>query len=128
MKLVMRLYRRHDLDLVNLYQMPEFNFQESVKKVLADYVSDQNREHSNFKIKVPQNSTQTPNYKELRQYVQVHVYLSDENDKDIVNWVQGIRPGFRNSIIKNIFRNYLSRPGAFPTLTEYAIEPEMAKK
>lgn len=117
MKLVIRLYRRHDLDLLYLYQNQEFNFQQNLKTVLKDFIRNQGNNTGEVRIHIPPYNTHTCNYSELRSSVQIHIYLSEKKDKDIVNFIKEIKTGFRNSLVKNIFRNYLDRPAVYGTLS-----------
>lgn len=41
---------------------------------------------------------------------QCHICLSDTEDVDVIQWLSTIKKGYRNSLIKNITRSYLSRP------------------
>lgn len=113
----MRLYRRHDLDLLFLYDNPNFNFQKKVKYVLKDFVKNNGFNNKTVSIEIPPYDVNTCNYTDLRGYVQIHIYLSPQKDKDIINFIKSIKTGFRNSTVKNIFRNYLSRPAVYATLT-----------
>lgn len=117
MKLVIRLYRRHDLDLLYLYQNPDFNFQKKIKTVLKDFIKNEGNNPRKTIVHIPPYSTHTCNYTDLRSCVQIHIYLSEKKDKDIIEFIKNIKTGFRNSLVKNIFRNYLDRPAVYNTLS-----------
>lgn len=105
MKVTMRLYKRHDLDLLYLYNTPGFPFQKNLKKVICDYVRSGGVISEDKKIVPPEN------YKNVTsRLTQLHINLSEEEDSDVINWLNQFSNGYKNSLLKNIYRGYLSYP------------------
>lgn len=99
MKLTIRIYKRHDLDLLYLYrQESDFDFKESLKKTLKAYIKGKN-------IKNDLPSGECKSVSSLPTVVQMHIMLDAKEDQDILQWIKGITRGRRNNLIKNIFRN-----------------------
>lgn len=101
MKVMVRLYRQHDLDLLSLKKIDGFSVQKAMRSALRAYVRKQD-----FKVQIPDKIIAVA----LPKSSQLHICLSDSADADIIAWLQTVSNGFRNSLIKNIFRSYLSRP------------------
>ena len=100
MKVIIRLYRQHDLDLLTLKHTSK-TFQKDVREALRSYVRK-----IDYRIDVNRDlSLQT-----WPKSSQCHISLHDEKDKDVILWLASISKGYRNSLIKNIVRSYLSRP------------------
>lgn len=100
MKVIIRLYRQHDLDLLTLKHTSK-SFQKDVREALRSHVRK-----TDFKIDVNQDLS----LKAWPRSSQCHISLHDEKDKDVILWLASISKGYRNSLIKNIVRSYLSRP------------------
>ena len=99
LKLTIRIYKRHDLDLLFLYkQDSEFDFKEEMKKALKGYIHEKP-----VRNKVPTGSCVA--ICDLPSNVQFHIMLDNKKDNDIIAWVNSITRGRRNNIIKNVFRN-----------------------
>ena len=99
MKLTIRLYKRHDLDLLFLYkQNSGFDFRAKMKSALKSYIN-RKPEHNEIPVGVCQAVSELPSV------VQLHIMLDMPDDEDIMTWVKSITKGRRNNMIKNIFRN-----------------------
>ncbi len=99
LKLTIRIYKRHDLDLLYLYkQESDFNFKETLKTTLKGYVNGKP-----VKNEIPVGECNSVS--SLPTSVQMHIMLDPKTDQDILNWIKGITRGRRNNIIKNVFRN-----------------------
>lgn len=99
MKLTVRIYKRHDLDLLYLYrQESDFDFKESLKATLKGYISG-----TPVKNSLPDGICQSVSV--LPTVVQMHIMLDPHDDKDILEWSKSITKGRRNNLIKNIYRN-----------------------
>lgn len=99
MKLTIRVYKRHDLDLLYLYkQESDFDFKAKLKSSLKSYIK--NKPETN---KIPKGSCKS--VASLPSVVQMHIMLDPKEDKDILMWIKTITKGRRNNLIKNIFRN-----------------------
>lgn len=107
---MMRLYRQHDLDLIYLYKHPDFSLQSAVKSAIA---AISNNKQTPF-IEIPPNEPQSN--LTLPKQVQFHVYLSEKDDADMIKWILNITKGYRNSVLKNLIRHYVSQPALTPFL------------
>ena len=118
-KVIIRLYRQFDLDLIYLYtSLTEAgcSIQELLKKVLRHeiYGVDEKDEYEAETI----NTLLTGSGRELRLHskVQMHLLLDRVEDKDIDDWLTGIRAGYRNAAVKNTVRAYLGKSCIYPVL------------
>lgn len=98
LKVMLRIYRQHDMDLVGLHLHSSFMLGRAIKQALMAYVRGEV-----FKIDTPVEE-ELPN--EIRRVYQIQIFLDDIKDKDIIDWLKTTNPGQRNSLIKNIFRSY----------------------
>lgn len=112
MKITMRLYRIHDLDLLYLYKLPDFSIQKAIKNALKAYISGQD-----LTIDYP-----TTDDLLLPKTAMIHIYLSEKKDAEIIAWLKNISKGYRNSLLKNIVRSYLKEPGIEPYLLDNNIQ------
>lgn len=98
----MRIYRRHDLDLIGLFANDNFKFEEEVANSLRAYVRKENKRittpiaHSFSKCVNPKS--------------QVNIILDEQKDKDVIEFLFSVPSGNRNSFIKSVFRNYIDAP------------------
>lgn len=116
-KLTMRLYKRHDADLLCLYKQTNYSLQKAIKQATLAYLN-----HSDDRVGYPDVYTSLA---DLPSTAQFHLYLSAENEDDmrIVNFVSSIPAGFKNSLLKNITRYYLAQPVAL-TIKDKKIQLE----
>lgn len=98
LKVMLRIYRQHDMDLVGLHLHSSFMLGRAIKQALMAYVRGEV-----FKIDTP-TEEELPN--EIRRVYQIQIFLDDVKDKDVIDWLKTTNPGQRNSLIKNIFRSY----------------------
>lgn len=98
MRVTIRLYKRHDLDLLALYFVENYDFKENFKKVIKGYIKGKP-----VKNQIPQ-SDNMKNVYSLPSKISFHIQLK-EDDQDIMDFIQSITRGRRNSMLKNIFRN-----------------------
>lgn len=104
MKVKLRLYRQHDLDLIGLFINPEFNFAKEAKKALAAYVRGKPYVVSSPDPVLPK--------KKVSYLIQTNIIL-DESETDVIQWLLSMKSGYRNSLVKNILRGYMSAPNVF---------------
>ena len=115
MKITMRLYRLHDLDLMYLYKMPGVSIQKIIRLVLKSYVRDRNNVNGiTERVKIPKEQ----HSKHLPQSALIHIYLDEENDKEVIEWIEQIPKGVRNGMLKNILRGYVDFPITVPYETD----------
>lgn len=115
MKVEVKLYSYHDMDLVGLYKTGKVSFPETTRQVLNSYARGEVYKvkllHTNGKrlAKYPKTS--------FRKYYHYHVILDGKEDSDAISLLHKITPGYRNNFIKVVLRQYLC--GVF--LEEYCV-------
>ncbi len=103
MKVILRFYRQHDLDLISLHKYQGFCMSSAIKKSLNAYVNNKT-----LCILAP--SANKLEYSTIPKQVQLIVNLDENLDKKEIEWIKSLRAGMRNSAIKNLLRGYLSHP------------------
>lgn len=100
MRLTVRIYKRHDPDLLALYfaSGEEYNIKIKIKEAVREYISGQKVINS-----IP--DLECPSFIDLPPKINFHIPLKKDEDKDIIEWLNTIKKGRRNNLIKNIFRN-----------------------
>ena len=114
MRVTIRLYKRHDLDLLSLYCADNTKFKEEFKTTLKSYINKKQ-----IKNQIPQ--IESNSIYSMPTKVSFHMILKDE-DNELKDWIKNITRGRRNNIMKNIYRN--SFP---PIITPYLSESELNK-
>ena len=99
MRITIRIYKRHDLDLLALYCADSSKFKKEFKETLKKYIK-------NTPTKNLITETECKPVSSLPTKASFHLLLKEE-DEDIKNWIKGITRGRRNNIMKNIYRNSL---------------------
>lgn len=99
MRITVRLYKRHDLDLLSLYYAENYDFKEEFKKALIAYIKGKP-----IKNKTLPEGINKP-IRSLPPKVSFHVDVKNKKDMIIYDFLKGITKGRRNNIMKNIFRN-----------------------
>lgn len=105
MRIEIKLYSYHDMDLVGLYKTGQVVFPETTKQVLDAYAKKEV-----FRVRL-----QKVNYKRLakypddsyRKYYHYYVTLDEHKDAAAITLLNSITPGCRNSFIKVVLRQYL---------------------
>lgn len=105
MRIEIKLYSYHDMDLVGLYKTGQVVFPETTKQVLDAYAKKEA-----FRVRL-----QKVNYKRLakypddsyRKYYHYYVTLDEHKDAAAITLLNSITPGCRNSFIKVVLRQYL---------------------
>lgn len=116
MKIEVKLYSYHDMDLVGLYKTGKISFPETTRQILNSYA---NKEV--YKVKVLKtNEERLAKYPKdsFRKYYHYHVMLDKKSDADAIALLKKITPGYRNNFIKVVLRQYLC--GVF--LPEYFVD------
>ena len=105
MKIEVKLYSYHDMDLVSLYKTGRVSFPETTRQILNSYA---NKEA--YKVRLlevdEKRLTRYPS-DSYRKYYHYHVVLDEKDDADAVGLLIRISPGYRNNFIKAILRQYL---------------------
>lgn len=100
---MLRLYRLHDMDLLSFCATYQFNFVKGLYFVLTAFSKGEV-----FTIKIPEKRDITiPKYQ--RKYAK-RLTLDEDIDKDAIELLERIAPGYRNSFMKNLMRLYLCYP------------------
>ena len=105
MRIEIKLYSYHDMDLVGLYKTGQVVFPETTKQVLDAYAKKEV-----FRVRL-----QKVNYKRLakypddsyRKYYHYYVTLDEHKDAAAIALLNSITPGCRNNFIKVVLRQYL---------------------
>lgn len=119
MKVTMRLYRQHDLDLIYIYrQKKEFKFSKTLKYILNNYQFgyEQRLSHVNVCNVKPEDFP--------HESIQLHLYLSEQKDSNAIQTLKSIKRGYRNSFLKNLLRHYIDSPVLLPYLDTKNIRKE----
>lgn len=114
MRLTMRIYKRHDIDLLAFYfaSGDDFDIKSEIKDIIRAYIKGK---HTNKKLP----ELECPPMASLPPKVNFHIPLDKKEDADIIAWLNTIRAGKRNNLIKNIFRTYYP-----PIIAPYYTEAE----
>lgn len=114
MKVMIRLYRQHDLDLIGLYYNPEFAFRKALKETLINYVRGQY-----YRIDIPHIGLDGS----VKKQIPLHIILDEKSEADVIEWLKNTTKGQRNSMIKNLFRGYVIGANIYP----YRLEDDVSK-
>ena len=108
MKFTMRLYRRHDMDLLILHKAKGFSIQKAVKAALYMHIG-----LSDYQT-IPYPDVSEP-INVFYSSSQFHLSLSPHKDSDaaVIKFINDIPRGYRNSFCKNLVRYYLETPKQF---------------
>lgn len=99
-----RLYKRYDIDLVTLYHQPYIDFMALLKRVIINYARvELGKEKYLINIRLPK----VQNFDFQPETVQCYLTIEDDIYPEVVEWLEGINKGYRNSILKLIMRNAL---------------------
>lgn len=99
MRIYIRLYRRHDMDLITLYKNRNFNFRRALKHALHAYI-----EKEPFLFYAPP-SVPDMCKKDFNSCYRINVDLDEEKDADIIDFLDtAVRDRMRNAITKTIMR------------------------
>lgn len=105
MKIEVKLYSYHDMDLVSLYKSGRVVFPETTRQILNAYA---NKEAYKVRLLKP-NQKKEKKYPSdtYKKYYHYHVTLDDEIDAKAIALLEGITPGCRNNFIKVLLRQYI---------------------
>ena len=118
-RVIIRLYRQFDIDLIYMFEsLTEMgrDHQKFVKSVIRSYINHSYKPGA--KEDWVTSVLHPPKDKPLllRRKIQYHVLLDPVADADILNWVETITIGYRNTVIKGLMRGYIGEPCVFPCL------------
>lgn len=98
----MRFYRAHDLDLITFIETHEFNIMHAIYCALTALSRGEA-----FVIRIPPRRTDMP---QLSRIYNRTLILDTEKDMGAIEILARIEPGYRNSFLKNLLRQYLCYP------------------
>lgn len=107
MDITVRLYKLHDYDLIYLYKNLRFPIRDAMKKALFSYVRNE-PVFFDFPIEIPSEDKLI----DIKNS-QFHIKLDNDEDKDIIEYLSGLKKYYRNSFLKNLLRGYLAGPASF---------------
>lgn len=98
-----RFYKAHDLDLITYMASHSINLQVTLYYVLQAYCHG-----TVVGIQLPEQTGPRPSEYNMIYYT--NLSLDTEKDKKMIEFIDGIKPGFRNNFMKNLLRQYLCTP------------------
>ena len=105
MKIEVKLYFFHDLDLVSLYKAGRISFPETTRQILNAYARKEA-----YKVKLhPVNEKRLKKYplESYRKFFHYHITLDAREDADAIALLKRITPGYRNNFIKSVLRQFI---------------------
>lgn len=103
MNIMVRLYARHDLDLIALKKNTYFDFNKCLKLAVIAWARGD-------KYTIPSPTTKI-NDEELKDIKPIGLHFSlGKSEEDVIEALKHIKYGYRNSFLKNLFRYYMSEP------------------
>lgn len=115
-----RFYKAHDLDLITYMASHTINIRMTLYYVFRAYCNGQA-----VGIRIPEHSGEKP--AEYKKIYYTDLSLDTEKDKKMVQFMEGIKPGFRNNFLKNLLRQYFCTPLVEDFLIDPANYPEVKK-
>lgn len=100
-KITIRLYKRHDMDLITLYKTPGFSLHKAIYSSLKAYINK-----NIYLIKMPKTTIDMTMY-EFRSHYQLCLSFDYKKDADILNWFKTLKPNMRTQAIKAVLRGCL---------------------
>ena len=98
-----RLYQRHDMDLITFCELYEVSFARAAYCVLKSFVKGET-----FVLAIPPKKMNSDD--ELKHLYHKKLILDTEKDKDVIALLENVLPGYKNSFIKNLLRQYIRMP------------------
>jgi hypothetical protein len=98
--------------------MPDVSIQKIIKIVLKNYVRDRNNINGiRERVVIPRDIHSV----NLPQSALLHIYLNEGEDDEVIEWINQIPKGVRNSMLKNILRGYVNFPITIPYETDLEV-------
>lgn len=98
MKIRVRLYHYHDLDLVSLYREGRISISKAIKCTLKAFA-----QKKYMQLEVGSKKCE----KTAKPVYMFNVILNEEKDQDAIELLNKIENGYRNNFIKQLLREYL---------------------
>lgn len=97
----MRLYRQHDLDLMECYRTEGFKFQQEAKAAFRAYA-----DHTDYEIKMPAGAEIKAG--PIPKMLLIQIYVDPKADRPMLESLSKVRRGQKNSFLKAVFRKYMA--------------------
>lgn len=118
-RVIIRLYRQFDIDLIYMFEYLselKMDHQKFVKSVIRSYIDHSYKPGTKAQwitdlLHPPKNKSLM-----LRRKIQYHVLLDPVLDADILEWLETITIGYRNTVIKGLMRGFIGEPCVYPCL------------
>lgn len=120
-RVIIRLYRQFDIDLIYMFEYLtelKMDHQKFVKSVIRSYIDHSYRPGVKAQWIQELLSPSKPKALVLRRKIQYHVLLDPTLDKDILDWLETITIGYRNTVIKGLMRGFIGEPCVYPCLAD----------
>lgn len=104
MRVTIRLYRIHDLDLITFIETHKLNFQKAMYCALTSFTNNEL-----FLIEIPPRREKRKELNLKRVYTMA-LTLDEVKDKNAILILKKIKDGKRNNFLKNLLRLYLCNP------------------
>ena len=112
MKQIIRMYKRHDMDLITIYKTSGISLHKAIYNSLKAYVNK-----DVYLIKTPEAVTNM-SIINFNSHYQIILNLDDNKDADIIAWLKKIKKGMRNAAIKMVVRGCLVGTTAYACSTD----------
>ena len=96
-QIILRIYRIHDFDLMSLQYGSKIKLNKAAKKAIVAY-------YLGHPIKIKVNDFKIPDTADMPYARSFDLNFSDKDAPGIVDWLEKIIGGYRNSFLKNILR------------------------
>lgn len=98
MNVTLRLYKRHDLDLIPVVMSSSFRLTKQIKGAIRAYLNDES-----FRIPIES----VAHVDSSKNVYLLHFCINREKEPDLFAFVTNLKSGKRNSALKNLLRYYL---------------------
>lgn len=116
-KLPLRIYRQFDIDLIYLFEYMkehELDLSRFIKQVVRQYLGKRVPSRPAFIAEV--RKTEGTNPLTLRRKIQYDLMLDVKADADVLDFIEGIKIGYRNATIKGLIRAYIGDFMIYPCI------------
>lgn len=98
-----RFYRAHDMDIIFLALTRDFDVMRAIYSAATAFSHGQA-----FVIEIP--PPETDSLPQMKYSYRHMLCLDRDKDSDLISLLERVRPGYRNSFLKNLLRLYLACP------------------
>lgn len=119
-RMILRLYRQFDLDLIYLYEVIQaegkYDIQTLLTNAVRTYLSGRRDPDTEDEIKRLCDGKLSVELPRFHRYIQFHLVLDEERDADLIAFFDTVTMGYRNAVAKGIVRWYLNELCVYPSL------------